>query len=61
MSFEDSIYSIPFYDDLYITYIPENNFNINEGYYTLNEIVSIMREKKTDPVLISYILEMLEL
>ena len=46
MSFENSIYSIPFYDDLYITYIPENNFNINEGYYTINEIVSMLRSCK---------------
>ena len=61
MSFENSIYSIPFYDDLYITYIPENNFNINEGYYTINEIVSMLRTFKQDPVLISYILDMLEL
>tara|TARA_R100000458_G_C8040492_1_gene92047 strand:- start:43 stop:228 length:186 start_codon:yes stop_codon:yes gene_type:complete len=61
MSFENSIYSIPFYDDLYITYIPENNFNINEGYYTINEIVSMLRSCKSDPVLMSYILDMLEL
>ena len=60
MSFENSIYSIPFYDDLYITYIPENNFNINEGYYTINEIVSMLRSNKTDPVLMSFILDMLE-
>jgi len=61
MSFENSIYAIPFYDDLYITYIPENNFNINEGYYTINEIVSMLRSCKSDPVLMSYILDMLEL
>tara|TARA_Y100001938_G_C7957182_1_gene362326 strand:- start:403 stop:588 length:186 start_codon:yes stop_codon:yes gene_type:complete len=60
MSFENSIYSIPFYDDLYITYIPENNFNINEGYYTINEIVSMLRSNKADPVLMSFILDMLE-
>tara|TARA_B100001094_G_C18115681_1_gene763861 strand:- start:480 stop:665 length:186 start_codon:yes stop_codon:yes gene_type:complete len=61
MSFENSIYSIPCYNDLFITYIPENKHGINEGYYTINDIVSILRSAEHDPVLMSYIFNMLEL
>lgn len=51
-------------DDSYIIkvrfFIPENKHGINEGYYSINEIVSMLRTFKQDPVKIQFIADMLE-
>jgi len=41
-------------------FIPENKHGINEGYYSINEIVSMLRSYKSDPVKIQFISDMLE-
>lgn len=41
-------------------YIPENEFGIPEGYYTLGELSSCISKYKNDPDAIQFIAEMME-
>jgi len=41
-------------------YIPENNYNIRVGYYTLSDFVKTLRENKNNPDAIQFIADMLE-
>ena len=41
-------------------YIPENDFNILEGYYELDGIITLLRDNKSNPETIQFIADMLE-
>jgi hypothetical protein len=40
--------------------IPENNYKIKPGDYTINEIVNLLRENKNKPAVIQFIADMME-
>jgi hypothetical protein len=42
-------------------YIPENDTGIIEGYYTVNEFVSLLRSHKHEPNVIQFLADMLEI
>lgn len=42
------------------TFIPENEFGIEEGYYLGNAIVKLLRDYKDRPEVIEFIADMLE-
>ena len=41
-------------------FIPGNKLGIRERYYSLNEIVALLRENKDKPEMIQFIADMLE-
>jgi hypothetical protein len=41
-------------------FIPTNNYDIIPGYYTLQDIVNLLRECKNNPDVIQFIADMLE-
>lgn len=41
-------------------YIPENEYNIEKGYYNQSEITKLLRENKNNSKIISFIADMLE-
>lgn len=42
------------------TFIPENEYGIEEGYYIGNAIVKLLRDYKDKPEVIEFIADMLE-
>ena len=42
------------------TFIPENEFGIEEGYYIGNAIVELLRKYKDRPEVVEFIADMLE-
>ena len=46
--------------DFSITYMPENNEGIKEGYYSMDGIVELLRKHKKAPDKIQFIADMLE-
>jgi hypothetical protein len=41
-------------------YIPENEFDIEEGYYSVNEVVELLRKHRNQPDVVFFIADMLE-
>ena len=41
-------------------YIPENMWDIEEGYYSMNEVVGLLRKHAEEPSVILFIADMLE-
>lgn len=41
-------------------FIPENNFGIDEGYYSTNQIVDFLRWNSNNPDAICFIADMME-
>jgi hypothetical protein len=41
-------------------FIPENEYGIKEGYYTINEIVEILRSNCRRPEVVHFIADMME-
>ena len=46
--------------DIHITLMPENEYNIPEGNYTRSQVVILLREFKDNPNAIQFIADMLE-
>ncbi len=43
-----------------IVFIPRNGYGVEEGEYTMNEIVQLLRECKNYPEVIEFLADMLE-
>ena len=43
-----------------LVYIPENNFDISAGYYSLDMLADLLRRYRNDPDIIYFIADMLE-
>ena len=41
-------------------FIPENEYGIKEGYYTINEIVQMLRANCRRPEIVRFIADMME-
>ena len=41
-------------------FIPDNEFGIAEGYYTLNQMVELLRRHKNLPQTVQFLADMLE-
>lgn len=41
-------------------FIPSNSYGIPENYYTINEVVHMLRHYKNSPVHVQFIADMLE-
>jgi hypothetical protein len=41
-------------------YIPDNNYDIVEGWYSKNQVVDLLRQAKTFPDIIQFIADMME-
>jgi hypothetical protein len=42
------------------TFIPSNRYGIPSGYFTDSDIVLVLRERKAEPGVVKFILDMLE-
>ncbi len=42
------------------TYIPENEVICEQGYFTMNEIVGLLRKYKSEPNAVQFLADMLE-
>jgi hypothetical protein len=44
----------------YGVFIPVNKYDIGKGYYTINQIVDLLRDYKNNPEIIQFLADMLE-
>jgi hypothetical protein len=42
-------------------YIPENDLGVDEGYYSVNQIVELLREHCDQPEVVRFVVDMMEI